>query len=65
VPLITVKPVPEMVACEMSTAADPVLVTLKLCSALLPTATLPKLTVVALEESTPEAVVGPVDEALV
>lgn len=64
-PLITLKPEPEIAACETSTEALPVFVTLTVCCALLPTATLPKLTVVALAASTPAPVVGPVDEALV
>lgn len=42
-----------MVACEIVTVAVPVLVTVKLCVAVLPTATLPKLMLVELAERTP------------
>jgi hypothetical protein len=62
------EPDPEIVACEMSTAPPPVLVKLRLCTAVLPIATSPKATVVALEESTPMpgvAVCAPGEEALV
>lgn len=52
-PPVMVNPAPEMVAEETLTAAVPVFVMLKLCVALLPTATLPNETVVALGESTP------------
>ncbi len=52
-PPITVKPAPVKVACAMVTVPNPVLVTDKLWVAVLPTATLPKLMLVALGESTP------------
>lgn len=52
-PPITLNPAPDIVACETVTVAVPVLVTVKLCVALLPTATLPKVKLVALAESTP------------
>src|SRR5208282_2416183 len=52
-PPITVKPVPVIAAAEMLTAAVPVLVMLKLCVALLPTATFPKLKLEALGERIP------------
>jgi hypothetical protein len=52
-PPITVKPAPVKVAAEMVAAPRPVLVTVKLCAAVVPTAMLPKLTAVALGESTP------------
>ena len=52
-PPITVKPAPVKVAAEMVAVPNPVLVTLKLCVAVFPTAMLPKLTLVALGESTP------------
>ncbi len=52
-PPITVKPAPAKVAPEMVAVPNPVLVTVKLCVAVFPTATLPKLTLVALGESIP------------
>lgn len=63
-PLATLKPEPEIVACVIFTAAVPVLVMLRVCIALLPMATLPKASVVALEASTPAAG-GVVEDALV
>jgi hypothetical protein len=42
-----------MVACEIVTVAVPVLVTVKLCVVVFPTATLPKLKLVPLAERTP------------
>jgi hypothetical protein len=63
-PLATVKPEPEIVACVMFTELAPVFVILKLWVALLPMATLPKASVVALEASTPAAG-GVVEDALV
>jgi hypothetical protein len=48
-----------MVAWEIFTVAFPVFVTVKLCDALLPTGTLPKLKLVELRESTPELSVLP------
>jgi len=53
-PLTTVKPVPEIVAWEMLTVAVPVFVRVTLCVALVPAATLPKLTVVEPADSAPE-----------
>ncbi len=53
-PPITVKPVPVKAAEAIVTVPNPVLVMLKLCVAVFPTATLPKLRLVALGESTPE-----------
>lgn len=50
-----------MVAWVMSTAPVPVLVTLTLCTAVLPAATLPKESVVALAERTPEPSVEDLD----
>jgi len=44
-----------MAACEILTFAVPVLVTLTVCVALLPTATFPKTTAFALGDSTPAA----------
>lgn len=67
-PLITVKADPEIDAWVMFTASVPVFVTLMLCTAVLPMATLPKESVVALAERTPvpgSEPVGPVDAALV
>lgn len=52
-PPITLNAAPVMVACEIVTVAVPVLVTVKLCEAVLPTATLPKVKLLALVESTP------------
>jgi hypothetical protein len=60
-PPITVKPAPVKVAPEMVTVPNPVFVTVKLCVAVLPTAMLPKLTLVALGESMP----APGSEAVV
>lgn len=68
-PLITLKADPEIDAWVMFTASVPVFVTLILCTAVLPVATLPKESVVALAERMP--VPGsadpfdPVDAALV
>lgn len=68
-PLITVKADPEIDAWLMFTASVPVFVTLVLCTSVLPMATLPKESVVALAERMP--VPGsvdpfdPVDAALV
>jgi hypothetical protein len=64
-PLITLKPDPEIVACVTFTAVVPVFVTVRLCIAVLPVATLPKASVVALAASTPAPDVGVVDGALV
>lgn len=67
-PLIRLKPVPEIVACAMFTALEPVLVRLKLWTALVPTGTFPKVSVVALAERVPAppgVALGCVDEALV
>jgi hypothetical protein len=47
--------VPEIVAVEMLTVAVPVFVTLRLCVALLPTETSPKLMVLGFAESAPGA----------
>jgi hypothetical protein len=47
--------VPEIVAAEMLTVSVPVFVTLRLCVALLPTGTSPKLMVVGFAERTPGA----------
>ena len=52
-PPTTVKPAPVKVAPEIVTVPKPVLVTVKLCVAVLPTAMLPKLTLVALGERIP------------
>jgi hypothetical protein len=52
-PPITVKPAPVKVAPEMVAVPKPVLVTVKLCVAVFPTATLPKLTLVTLGERMP------------
>jgi hypothetical protein len=52
-PPITVMPVPVKAAEAIVTVPSPVLVTDKLCVAALPTATLPKLTLVALGERMP------------
>jgi hypothetical protein len=52
-PPITVKPAPVKVAPDIVTVPSPVLVTVKLCVAVFPTAMLPKLTLAALGESTP------------
>jgi hypothetical protein len=68
-PLVTVKADPEIVACATFTASVPVLVTLKLCAVVLPMATLPKESVVALAERMPvpgsDDPFDPVDAALV
>ena len=47
-------PAPVITAWEMSTVAVPLLVTVRLCVVLLPTATFPKLRLDALGERTPE-----------
>ena len=52
-PPITLNPVPVNVACDIATDAVPVFVTVTLCIVMLPTATLPKLKLVALAVSTP------------
>jgi hypothetical protein len=52
-PPITLNPAPVNVACEIATAAVPVLVKVTLCVVVLPTAILPKLKLVALAESMP------------
>ena len=52
-PPTTVKPAPVKAAEAIVTVPNPVLVTDKLCVAVLPTATLPKLTLVALGERMP------------
>jgi hypothetical protein len=52
-PPITVNPAPVKVAAEIVAVPKPVFVTVKLCVAVLPTATLPKLTLVVLGESIP------------
>ena len=52
-PLSKLKPAPEIVTCDTFTVAVPVFVTLRLCVAELPTATLPKLTLVGLAVRTP------------
>jgi hypothetical protein len=66
VPLITVNAEPEIVAFLTSTALVPVFVTLRLWTAVLPMATLPKVRVVELAESTPApGVVAPAVDALV
>jgi len=52
-PPITVKPAPVKVAPEIVTVPKPVLVTVKLCVAVLPTAMLPKLRLVTLGERIP------------
>jgi hypothetical protein len=52
-PPITVKPAPVKVAPEMVTVPNPVLVTVKLCVALFPTAMLPNAKLVALGERIP------------
>ena len=67
-PLITVKADPVIAAEVKFTAPVPVLVTLTLCSAVLPMATLPKDSVVALADRTPEpggSDVDPEEAALV
>lgn len=46
-------PAPVMVACEIFTVAEPVLVMVRLCVLLFPTETFPKLMLVELAESTP------------
>ena len=58
-PLVTLKPAPETAACDRFTVAVPVLVTLTLCAAELPTAMLPKLTLVELAVRTPAPVATP------
>jgi hypothetical protein len=52
-PPTTVKPAPVKFADAMVTVPNPVLVTVRLCVVEFPTATLPKLTLVELGESTP------------
>ncbi len=52
-PPITVKPAPVKAADAIVTVPNPVFVTVRLCVAVFPTATLPKLTVVTLGESIP------------
>ena len=52
-PPTTVKPAPVKVAPEIVTAPKPVLVTVKLCVAVFPTAMLPKPTLVTLGERIP------------
>jgi len=52
-PLTTVKPAPEMEACETFTVAVPVFVTLRLSVDVDPTATLPKLNDEELGDRTP------------
>jgi hypothetical protein len=64
-PLARVKPEPEIVACVIFTAPAPVFVMLRVCIALVPMATLPKVSVVALAASTPAPGVGVVEDALV
>ena len=54
IPLMTLKPAPVTVACEIVTAAVPVLVRVKVWGLLDPTATFPKLRLVALAASVPE-----------
>jgi hypothetical protein len=54
IPLIALKPVPVTVACEIVTAAAPVLVRVKVWGLLEPAATFPKFRVVALAASVPE-----------
>ena len=59
-------PAPVIDACETFTVAVPVLVSVMLCVLLLPTATFPKFTLVALAESTPAPLPGfPADPAFV
>lgn len=64
-----VKGAPEMVAWEMLTTTVPLLVIDKVCVAVLPTATSPKLIVIVLADRMPEPLVtgvpGPVFAALV
>ena len=50
---MTVKPVPEIIAWVTLTMAFPVLVTVRLCMALLPTETLPKLRLMEVAERVP------------
>lgn len=52
-PPVTLKPAPVTVACEMSTVAVPVFVTVTFWVALPPTATLPNVTLVEPADSTP------------
>jgi len=52
-PPITVRPAPARIAPEIVVVPNPVLVTVKLCVAVFPTATLPKLRLVTLGESMP------------
>ena len=54
IPPTTLKPVPVTVACEIVTAAVPLLVRVKVCGLVDPSATFPKLRVVALATSVPE-----------
>ena len=53
IPLMTLKPAPVTVACEIVTAAVPVLVRVKVWGLLDPAATFPKFRVVALAASVP------------
>lgn len=48
---LMLKPVPDAVACEIVTLADPEFVNVIVCDGLLPTATEPKLTVAGLAPS--------------
>jgi hypothetical protein len=52
-PPVTLNPAPVTVACEMSTVAVPVFVTVTFWVALPPTATLPNVTLVEPADSTP------------
>ena len=54
IPPTTLKPAPAMVACEIVTAAVPVLDRVKVCGLVDPSATFPKLRLVALAASVPE-----------
>jgi hypothetical protein len=58
-PPMTVNPAPEMVAAERFTIAVPAFVTVTLCVAVLPTATLPNATLAEFAESTPALPVLP------
>ncbi len=55
-PPTTLNAAPEIVACEMSAVAEPVLVTVRLSELELPTATLPKLRLLTLADSVPAPV---------
>ena len=57
-PPTTVIPAPVMAAEPIVTVPSPVLVTVKLCVAVFPTATLPKLTLVTLGDSMPAPAPG-------